>query len=101
MTKAAQLLATVSDLGSEFDKRVRQYTLTVCLFPPKPWHIAQKQAAIASFDHYGSCKRLGLLSKREQDIEFNRCTKALNDAIYYHRLQVKQNTAAQTFGRVL
>jgi hypothetical protein len=101
MNKAAQLLAAVSDIGKEFDEKVKQYALTVCLFPPKPWHIAQKQAAIDSFHHYLKCKRHALLSKCDQERVFNRCTKALNDAIYYHRLQVKQNTAAQTFGRVL
>nr|WP_315471726.1 hypothetical protein [uncultured Rhodoferax sp.] len=98
MTKASQLLATVSDLGREFDKRVRQYTLTVCLFPPKPLHIHQKQAAIASFRHYLSCKRLGLIGQREQNRRFNEAIRATNDAIFYHRLQVSKNTAGQTFG---
>jgi hypothetical protein len=101
MNKAAQLLRAVSDIGKEFDEKVRQHTLTVCLFPPKPWHIAQKQAAKRSMTDYLTCKRLGLMGKGEQVRKFNEAVRATNDAIYYHRLQVKQNTAAQTFGRVL
>jgi hypothetical protein len=99
MSKADQLLAAVSDMGREFDKQVRQYALTVCMFPPTPWHIQQKQAAIRSMTDYLTCKRLGLMGKREQVRRFNEAVRATNDAIYYHRLQVKQNTAAQTFGR--
>lgn len=101
MTKAAQLLTAVREIGREFDRRVSQYALSVCIYPPKPWHIAQKQAAIASFSHYLSCKRLGLIGQREQARQFNAAVRATNDAIYYHRLQVKQNTAAQTFGRAI
>ena len=101
MTKAAQLLAAATDIGREFDKRVQQYALAVCMFPQKPWHIRQKQAAIRSMTDYLTCKQLGLMGKREQQRRFNEAIRATQDAIYYHRLQVKQNTATQTFGSAI
>lgn len=96
MTKAAQLLAAVAEISREFDRKVWQHTLTVCMFPPKPWHIAQKQAAIRSMTDYLTCKRLGLMNKREQQRRFNEAIRTTQDAIYYHRLHVSKNTAALT-----
>ena len=90
MNKAAQLLTAVSDIGKEFDEKVRQHTLTVCLFPQKPWHIAQKQAAMRSMTHYLTCKRLGLMGQAEQVRKFNEAVRETNDAIYYH-LRVWRN----------
>lgn len=91
------LLEAVTLIGKEFNASVR----VPCFAPAKPWHIAEKQRARQTLDYVLRCRDAGITKGREFDREFNRAMQQTRDAIFAHRLMVKANTVAQTFGGAL
>jgi hypothetical protein len=101
MDKQAAFNQALAAIGQDFQAALKQAALQVCLFPPKPFHIAEKQRAQAAMRFVKSCNSIGILSKREHLREMARVSRCIKDAIFAHRLMVKGNTAAQTFGSAL
>tara|TARA_R110000868_G_scaffold211993_2_gene462019 strand:+ start:3806 stop:4111 length:306 start_codon:yes stop_codon:yes gene_type:complete len=98
MHKQAKFMDALASIGQDFQTSVQRATFQVCLFPPKPFNIAEKQRAQAAMQYVKTCNRIGILSAREYQREMARVSRCIKDALFAHRLMVKGNTAAQTFG---
>lgn len=79
-------MTRLAAIGADFNAQVEASKLTVCLYPAKPWHIAEKQRAVAALQHTRSCKRLGLLSNTAYWVELNRVEILIRSALRAHRL---------------
>lgn len=102
MGKSETFMAALAQIGNDFAASLEQAKLQVCLFPPKPWHIAEKQRAQAAFDAFQFTKRTpGMSFAYGESVELAHVDACIKNALFAHRLMVKGNTAAQTFGGVL
>jgi hypothetical protein len=102
MGKSETFIAALAAIGQDFAASLEQAKLQVCLFPPKPWHIAEKQRAQAAFDAFQFTKRTpGMSFCYGEALALNHVDACIKDAIFAHRLMVAGNTAAQTFAHTL
>lgn len=79
-------MTRLASIGADFTAQVEAAKLTVCLYPAKPWHIAEKQRAVAALQHTRACKRLGLLSNTAYWVELNRAERLTRSALQAYRL---------------
>lgn len=94
--------AALTAIGQDFQASLKQASLQVCLFPPKPFHIAEKQRAQRAMEAYQFVKRTpGMYFPYGNEHDLKQVRSCIQDAIFAHRLMVKGNTAAQTFGSAL
>ncbi len=98
MGKSENFMQALTQIGSDFDRMVERAAQQVCIYPAKPWHIAEKQRAQAAFDAFQFTKRTpGMSFAYGEAVELAHVGACIKDAIFAHR-QFKGNTAGQTFG---